>query len=305
MDESISVVSRHRAALGEFDRVIGQVNADQWDLPTPCSEWDVRALVNHVVGEALWTPPILVGRTIAEVGDAFEGDLLGDDPIAAWAAARTGAAASADVDGVGSSIVHLSFGDTPALEYLRQLTADYLIHAWDLAVAIGVDSRLDAELVATTGAWFVDQEAGYRGAGVVAAPAPVASTDDPQDHLLAAFGRDAHQARVRAAVDRFESAFGRRDVDGVMAAMTEGCVFESTTPPDGQRFVGQVAVRAAWTEFFATPDEIAFETEERFVAGDLLVSRWLYRWADGHVRGVDLFRVEGTLVAEKASYVKG
>lgn len=248
-------------------------------------------------------PPLVAGGTIAEVGDAFDGDLLGDDPLAAWASASAETITAAEGNDLSSVTVHLSFGDIPALEYLRQLTADYLIHAWDLAVAIGADGRLDADLVATTGVWFADQAAAYRSAGAVAAP--TTASQDPQDDLLAAFGRDAQEARVNAAVDRFESAFARRDVDGVMAAMTENCVFESTSPPDGERFVGQDAVRAAWTNFFGTADEIGFETEERFVAGDHLVSRWIYRWADGHVRGVDLFRVEGSRVAEKVSYVKG
>lgn len=301
---TIPEVLRHRAAIGEFDRAIRQVKPDQWTLPTPCVDWDVRALVNHVVGEACWTPPILEGRTIAEVGDAFDGDLLGEDPLAVWGSSSSAAADSADAD-IATSIVHLSFGDVPALEYLRQLTADYLIHAWDLAVAIGVDDQLDPSLADTTGAWFVDQEAAYRGAGVIAAEAAVVSGGDSQDHLLAAFGRDRQRARTIAAVERFDAAFGRRDVDAVMAAMTQDCVFESTSPPDGQRYVGQEAVRAMWTEFFATPEEIRFEGEDRIVAGDQLVSRWLYRYAGGHVRGIDVFRVEGTLVAEKASYVKG
>jgi uncharacterized protein (TIGR03086 family) len=305
MDDAILVVSRHRAALTEFDRAIRQVRRDQWTLPTPCSDWDVRALVNHVVGEALWTPPILAGRTVAEVGDAFDGDLLGDDPVSVWDRAMTEAAGAADADDVATTTVHLSFGDFPATEYLQQLTADYLVHAWDLAVAIGAEDRLDPDLVATTAAWFTNWADGYRSAGAIGAQAPVAAGGDAQDHLLATFGRDVAQARTIAAVDRFEAAFGRRDVDAVMAAMTKDCTFESTSPPDGQRHVGQEAVRAAWTEFFATPDEINFSTEERMVAGDRLVARWRYDWPGGHVRGIDVFRVEGTLVAEKASYVKG
>ena len=57
------------------------VGEDQWGAPTPCADWDVRELVNHVAGEDLWTAPLLEGSTIEEVGDRFDGDLLGDDPI--------------------------------------------------------------------------------------------------------------------------------------------------------------------------------------------------------------------------------
>ena len=60
-----------------------------------------------------------------------------------------------------------------------------------------------------------------------------------------------------AAVDRFNEAFNRHDVDAVMAAMTDDCVFESTSPPAGERHVGQAAVRAAWEGFFsASPQDM-------------------------------------------------
>ena len=96
-----------------------------------------------------------------------------------------------------------------------------------------------------------------------------------------------------------------------MAAMTDDCVFESTSPaPDGQRFAGQAAVRAVWDDFFRSSPDAAFETEDCFAAGDRAVVRWLYRYrsADGqpgHIRGVDVFRVQGGKVAEKLAYVKG
>ena len=107
------------------------------------------------------------------------------------------------------------------------------------------------------------------------------------------------------AVARFDAAFARGDVDAVLAAMTDDCVFESTAPPDGVRHVGRAAVRSAWADFFAGAQGARFETEEQIVCGDRLVARWCYAWADGHVRGVDVFRVRDGLIAEKLSYVKG
>ena len=135
----------HAGAAALFDATVRQVRDDQWALPTPCAEWDARALVNHLVGEARWTAPLLAGQTIAQVGDRFDGDLLGSDPRAAWAAAYDEAVDAADRAKSEERIVHLSFGDTPAEEYLRQLTADYLVHSWDLAVTIGAPDRLDSE----------------------------------------------------------------------------------------------------------------------------------------------------------------
>ena len=65
-----------------------EVGADQWALDTPCTEWNVRTLVNHVTVEDLWVPPLLRGATIEEIGDRFDGDQLGDDPKAAWRTAH-------------------------------------------------------------------------------------------------------------------------------------------------------------------------------------------------------------------------
>jgi len=113
-----------------------------------------------------------------------------------------------------------------------------------------------------------------------------------------------------AAIHRFNDVFNRHDVDGVMAAMTEDCVFDGTTPPDGARFEGQAAVRAVWEGFFKGSPDATFETEELFAVGDRCVVQWVYRWTgsdgkQGHVRGVDLFRVRDGKVAEKLAYVKG
>ena len=74
----------YRRASDTFGAHVHRVRPDQWDLPTPCTEWDVRTLVNHVVGENRWAVPLFGGGTIAEVGDRFDGDLLGADPVAAW-----------------------------------------------------------------------------------------------------------------------------------------------------------------------------------------------------------------------------
>jgi ketosteroid isomerase-like protein len=106
-------------------------------------------------------------------------------------------------------------------------------------------------------------------------------------------------------INRFNDAFATRNVDAIMALMTDDCVFENTPPPDGERYEGQTAVRAAWEDFFRQSPNAVFETEEMFAAGDRCLVRWRYSWGDGHVRGVDVFRVRDGKVAEKLSYVKG
>ena len=123
---------------------------------------------------------------------------------------------------------------------------------------------------------------------------------------------DTRTAATLEVIQRFNDAFNRHDVDAVMAAMTDDCVFENTyPPPDGERYAGQAAVRRFWEQFFSSSPQAVIEPEELFAAGDRCVMRWRYRWAGdeagkpGYVRGVDIFRVRDGKVAEKFSYVKG
>lgn len=185
----MDAVELYRRTTAEWISRVNAVAADQWTARTPCSEWDVRTLVNHVVGEQRWLPPLMAGSTIEEVGDRFDGDLLGDDPdaVSVVAAAEADAAVPAAV--AEQRIVHLSFGDLPAEEYTRQVAADQLIHAWDLAAATDGNRDLDPEAVATVAEWFASNEEMYRSVGMVGARPDVAN-DDPQSALLAAFGRD-------------------------------------------------------------------------------------------------------------------
>jgi cation diffusion facilitator family transporter len=113
-----------------------------------------------------------------------------------------------------------------------------------------------------------------------------------------------------AAVDRFNEAFNRHDVDAVMAAMTDDCVFENTSPPNGDRFEGQEQVRGAWEAFFAASPTAHFDAEDVITDGDRCIVQWRYTWSndDGttdSIRGVDVIRVRDGKVAEKFAYVKG
>ncbi|HEY3669931.1 MAG TPA: cation diffusion facilitator family transporter [Acidimicrobiia bacterium] len=121
---------------------------------------------------------------------------------------------------------------------------------------------------------------------------------------------EAPMADTAEAIDRFNAAFNDHDVDAVMAAMTDDCVFENTSPPNGQRYEGQEQVRAAWEEFFAASPDARFDGEDVIVAGDRCTVQWVYTWTndDGtpsSLRGVDVLRVRDGKVSEKFAYVKG
>ena len=180
----------HRA-MDAFGDHVHAVRDDQWTAPTPCTDWDVRALVNHVVGENRWAVPLFAGGTVEEVGDRFDGDLLGGDPVAAWDDSAAAAIAAVDDPGAMDRTVHLSFGDFPGREYAMQLLADLLVHGWDLARGIGADQGMDPELVEVCRGWFGGVADAYRSAGAVAARPPVPPDADARTQLLADFGRSA------------------------------------------------------------------------------------------------------------------
>lgn len=185
----MNVPQLHARAIAGFGQVVKGISDDQWSAPTPCTEWDVRALLAHIVDEELWTPPLMEGRTIEEIGDPVGGDPLGDDPKAAFDRSARGATEAVTPEAMDRT-VHLSFGDFPGSEYAMQLFTDHLIHTWDLARAVGGNETLDPELVAACAGWFEEREEMYRGAGVIADRTPGADGGDPQTSLLARFGRE-------------------------------------------------------------------------------------------------------------------
>ena len=105
---------------------------------------------------------------------------------------------------------------------------------------------------------------------------------------------------------QFNDAFNRHDVEGMMQFMSEDCVFENTDPaPDGTRYAGKEAVTRFWKDFFTESPQAHIDIEEIFGTGGHCIMRWKYIWGEGHVRGVDIFKVDNGLITEKLSYVKG
>lgn len=106
-------------------------------------------------------------------------------------------------------------------------------------------------------------------------------------------------------VEAFGVAWAAHDLETVLSMLTDDCVFDATGPaPDGTRHVGVAAIRGAWAPIFADTAS-QFDVEETFASGDRVVQLWRYSWGDGHVRGVDVFRVRDGRISEKFSYVKG
>lgn len=176
-------------ALGEFDGRVHQVEDRQWDAGTPCAEWTVRDLVNHLTAEHLWAPSLLDGATLDEVGDRYEGDVLGDDPVRSWERAAAESRLAFHRAGALGGQVHTSGGLLPAEEYGWQMTMDLTVHAWDLAHGIGAEDTLDKDLAQAVYDRFAPQASHWQGLGIFDPPVEVSESADTQDRLVALLGR--------------------------------------------------------------------------------------------------------------------
>lgn len=180
----------HRA-LDAFGDRLAVLDHDDLDAPTPCADWTVRDLLDHIVDEELWAPPLLAGEPAEDIGDRFEGDRLGDDPFAAWRAAADATRAATTSEAALTADVQLPGRVISGADLLMELFADHVIHTWDLARATGGDERLPDDLVAACSEWFDAHENTWRAEGQIGAPAAVPTDADTQTKLLARFGRDA------------------------------------------------------------------------------------------------------------------
>jgi uncharacterized protein (TIGR03086 family) len=181
----------HRRALDATARIVAGIGADQWDDDTPCDGQSVRQLLTHVVAGNLWTGELMAGKTIDEVGDALEGDVLGADPAAAYDRSAEVAAAAFEAPGAMERPAAVSYGPVPGEVYARHRFFDVLVHGWDLAKGTGQDTTLDPVLVeACREAIAPDLEA-FRGAGALGSPLAVAEDADAQTRFLAEIGREA------------------------------------------------------------------------------------------------------------------
>lgn len=181
----------HKRANQAVSQLVATIKDDQWTAPTPCTDWTVRDLLNHLTYENLWVAPLMDGKTVTEVGNKFEGDLLGDDPKAAWNLAAEQSQASFAQPGALERTVQLSRGTTPAADYAAEVFMDLLIHSWDLARGIGGNHQLDPELVEACYKILKPQAEAWRSGGAFGPAKEAPEGADLQTQLLALTGRSA------------------------------------------------------------------------------------------------------------------
>jgi uncharacterized protein (TIGR03086 family) len=189
MVDTAQLPQLHRRALDATRDVVAEIDRGQLGLPTPCADWDVQALLNHVVSGNLWASELGAGATIEEVGDRLDGDVLGDDALAAYEASAKLAAATFEAPGALDAPCAVSYGPVPGSVYAGHRFVDVLVHGWDLAVATGQDATLDPELAAAAYEVLAPEAAMVRASGVFGDEVAVPAAADAQTRLLAFTGR--------------------------------------------------------------------------------------------------------------------
>jgi uncharacterized protein (TIGR03086 family) len=183
------IAELHAEALDATGMIVAGIPADRWHAGTPCDGWDVRALVNHVVSGNLWAAELAAGGTIEDVGDRLDGDVLGPDPVGSYSASAKAAAAAFRSPGALDAPCAVSYGPVPGSVYAGHRFIDVFIHGWDLAVASGQDTVLNADLMQACRQVLEPQLELFRGAGAFAGPLPVPPGATDQTRFLAMLGR--------------------------------------------------------------------------------------------------------------------
>jgi len=185
----MDLAEAHAQALDHTARLVAGIADDQWALPSDCDGWDVRTLVNHVVEGNFWAGELMAGKTIEEVGDRLDGDVLGDDPVAAYGESARVAAAAFRGEGAMERPAAVSYGPVPGEVYCGHRFIDVLVHGWDIAESTRQDANLPEDLVAECWAVVEPQLDQLRGSGAYGEDLDVAADADLQTRLLAALGR--------------------------------------------------------------------------------------------------------------------
>lgn len=179
--------ARLQRVFEEVQAIVDGVTPEQMDAPTPCREWDVRALLNHLTGAV-----VMFGHALTGVGSASsDGDVTGNDPAEMFRQATRTTLGAWKQPGALERTLALPMGEVPGAFAININLMDTYVHGLDLAVATGQEDKVDPEMAET--ALALAKEMGldkFRMPGVFGPEVPCAETTTPHRRLLAFLGRD-------------------------------------------------------------------------------------------------------------------
>jgi uncharacterized protein (TIGR03086 family) len=175
-------------AVASTAEIVKATPADQMSAPTPCTEWDVRALLSHIIGTLWLAEGLLTDRAPRypmAPGGLPPADLAGADPGAEYAEAAAAALAAAAGDALTRT--HATpLGEMPGPVLAGHITLDILVHGWDLARATGQPADLDGRLAAHA-LGFAEQAITAETRVPRIGPARTVAAGAPVTHRLVAF----------------------------------------------------------------------------------------------------------------------
>jgi uncharacterized protein (TIGR03086 family) len=181
----------HAQALDATRRLVAGVGDRQWNDTSVCEDWTVRELVNHIVTGNYWAEELASGKTIEEVGDRLDGDVLGDDPASAYDDSSARAAAVFRAPGAMDAPCAVSYGPVPGSVYCGHRFLDVLVHGWDVAKSTGQDTMLAPALVEACWAVVEPQLGMLEASGAFGTKVDVPVDANTETRLLAVLGRRA------------------------------------------------------------------------------------------------------------------
>ncbi len=181
----------HAQALDATRRLVTGVGDRQWNDASVCDGWTVRELMNHIVTGNYWAEELAAGKTIEEVGDRLDGDVLGDDPARVYDDSAARAAAAFRAPGAMDAPCAVSYGPVPGSVYCGHRFVDVLVHGWDVAKSTGQDTTLAPALVEACWAVVEPQLGMLEASGAFGTKVDVPDDADSQTKLLAVLGRRA------------------------------------------------------------------------------------------------------------------
>jgi len=184
--------------LEQATAVINHVDEKHFDVPTPCDDWNMKALCNHLLYELAWVSDLVEGKTIAEVGDKYDGDLIKNDLKSNWDLAAERARQAIKNIKPGSQ-AHLSYGDVPIEEYLVEVSNDLAIHAWDIAQGLYCTMHIDDDIVRHLYERAELNKDSIEGSGIFGKSVNDVDEIELQQKLLALMGRPSEKWNARTS----------------------------------------------------------------------------------------------------------
>lgn len=180
--------NQYRRALLNTGRIVVGVRPEDLPKPTPCKDWDVRLLLNHIIGGNKMVAQVARGGRVDASG-VME-DHTFPDPGSNYLASADELLAVWAEPGALERGVHMPFGDIPGSAAVSIHFLDIVVHGWDLARATGQDTTIEPDLAAEA----LDISHGLlspelRATGVFGPEVPVSDDHPLHDRLVAFMGR--------------------------------------------------------------------------------------------------------------------